>query len=116
MEIINVDIFSSPKDIYMFGKKLGHGSYGVVYEATHIRTQTQWAIKTVCKAEVSIMKWHEVFNPMWYVKCMCSGNVQSVHKPQVLRSLDPLPFYLVYVCVCVFALHFYVLKALLITF
>uniref|UniRef100_A0A3Q2XMH5 Serine/threonine kinase 33 n=1 Tax=Hippocampus comes TaxID=109280 RepID=A0A3Q2XMH5_HIPCM len=47
--IINLDIFSSPKDIYMFGKKLGHGSYGVVYEATHIRTQTQWAIKTVCK-------------------------------------------------------------------
>ncbi|XP_019742576.1 serine/threonine-protein kinase 33 isoform X1 [Hippocampus comes] len=39
------------EDIYMFGKKLGHGSYGVVYEATHIRTQTQWAIKTVCKAE-----------------------------------------------------------------
>nr|XP_061795951.1 serine/threonine-protein kinase 33-like [Nerophis lumbriciformis] len=39
------------EDFYIFGKKLGHGSYGVVYEATHIRTQTQWAIKTVCKAE-----------------------------------------------------------------
>ncbi|XP_061671269.1 serine/threonine-protein kinase 33 [Syngnathoides biaculeatus] len=39
------------EDIYTIGKKLGHGSYGVVYEATHNRTQTQWAIKTVCKAE-----------------------------------------------------------------
>ncbi|XP_077569216.1 serine/threonine-protein kinase 33 [Stigmatopora nigra] len=39
------------EDFYIFGKKLGHGSYGVVYEATQIRTQTQWAIKTVCKAE-----------------------------------------------------------------
>nr|XP_057945401.1 serine/threonine-protein kinase 33 isoform X2 [Doryrhamphus excisus]XP_057945402.1 serine/threonine-protein kinase 33 isoform X2 [Doryrhamphus excisus]XP_057945403.1 serine/threonine-protein kinase 33 isoform X2 [Doryrhamphus excisus] len=39
------------EDIYAFGKKLGHGSYGVVYEATHIKTQNQWAIKTVCKAE-----------------------------------------------------------------
>ncbi|XP_061606860.1 serine/threonine-protein kinase 33 isoform X2 [Phyllopteryx taeniolatus] len=39
------------EEIYTIGKKLGHGSYGVVYEGTHIRTQTQWAIKTVCKAE-----------------------------------------------------------------
>ncbi|XP_061739258.1 serine/threonine-protein kinase 33 isoform X1 [Nerophis ophidion] len=39
------------EEIYIFGKKLGHGSYGVVYAATHIKTQSRWAIKTVCKAE-----------------------------------------------------------------
>ncbi|XP_047436863.1 serine/threonine-protein kinase 33 [Mugil cephalus] len=37
------------RDIYEFGKKLGQGSFGVVYEATHIKTQTKWAIKEVCR-------------------------------------------------------------------
>nr|XP_020465797.1 serine/threonine-protein kinase 33 isoform X1 [Monopterus albus] len=36
-------------EIYQFGKKLGQGSFGVVYEATHIETQTKWAIKEVCR-------------------------------------------------------------------
>ncbi|KAJ8406444.1 hypothetical protein AAFF_G00300180 [Aldrovandia affinis] len=35
------------QQIYTFGKKLGQGSFGVVYEATHIETQTKWAIKKV---------------------------------------------------------------------
>uniref|UniRef100_A0A3Q3N7V4 Serine/threonine kinase 33 n=1 Tax=Mastacembelus armatus TaxID=205130 RepID=A0A3Q3N7V4_9TELE len=34
-------------EIYQFGRKLGKGSFGVVFEATHIETQTQWAIKVV---------------------------------------------------------------------
>uniref|UniRef100_A0A8D3BK58 non-specific serine/threonine protein kinase n=2 Tax=Scophthalmus maximus TaxID=52904 RepID=A0A8D3BK58_SCOMX len=37
------------QEIYEFGRKLGQGSFGVVYEATHIETQTNWAIKEVCK-------------------------------------------------------------------
>lgn len=35
------------QQIYAFGKKLGQGSFGVVYEATHIETQKKWAIKKV---------------------------------------------------------------------
>uniref|UniRef100_A0A3Q1HS85 Protein kinase domain-containing protein n=1 Tax=Anabas testudineus TaxID=64144 RepID=A0A3Q1HS85_ANATE len=37
------------REIYQFGRKLGQGSFGVVYEATHIETQTKWAIKEVCR-------------------------------------------------------------------
>ncbi|XP_037315463.1 serine/threonine-protein kinase 33-like [Pungitius pungitius] len=37
------------RDIYTFGRQLGQGSFGVVYEATHIETQTKWAIKEVCR-------------------------------------------------------------------
>ncbi|XP_041850727.1 serine/threonine-protein kinase 33 isoform X2 [Melanotaenia boesemani] len=35
------------REIYEFGRKLGHGSFGAVYEATHIESQTKWAIKMV---------------------------------------------------------------------
>ncbi|KAM7014973.1 serine/threonine-protein kinase 33 [Tautogolabrus adspersus] len=37
------------REIYKFGRKLGQGSFGVVYEAIHIETRTIWAIKEVCK-------------------------------------------------------------------
>ncbi|XP_058484622.1 serine/threonine-protein kinase 33 isoform X3 [Solea solea] len=37
------------REIYEFGKKLGQGSFGVVYETTHIETQTNWAIKKACR-------------------------------------------------------------------
>ncbi|XP_029983257.1 serine/threonine-protein kinase 33 isoform X2 [Sphaeramia orbicularis] len=39
------------RGIYVFGKKLGKGTFGVVYEATHIETQTEWAIKEICRPE-----------------------------------------------------------------
>nr|XP_054588025.1 serine/threonine-protein kinase 33 isoform X4 [Nothobranchius furzeri] len=32
---------------YEFGSKLGQGSFGEVYEATHLETRTKWAIKMV---------------------------------------------------------------------
>ncbi|KAG7276679.1 hypothetical protein CRUP_032028 [Coryphaenoides rupestris] len=35
------------KEIYTFGRKLGQGSFGVVFEATHVETQKKWAIKKV---------------------------------------------------------------------
>ncbi|XP_030621003.1 serine/threonine-protein kinase 33 [Chanos chanos] len=83
--------------IYMFGRKLGQGSFGVVYEATHIETQKKWAIKKVNKEkagrsgvkllerEVSILKCvdhdhiihlEEVFDTpkrMYLVTELCEG-------------------------------------------
>ncbi|CAK6954759.1 LOW QUALITY PROTEIN: serine/threonine-protein kinase 33 [Scomber scombrus] len=44
------------KEIYTFGRKLGQGSFGVVYQATHIETNTQWAIKEVCRPEAGSSK------------------------------------------------------------
>uniref|UniRef100_A0A8C9W3P3 Serine/threonine kinase 33 n=1 Tax=Scleropages formosus TaxID=113540 RepID=A0A8C9W3P3_SCLFO len=38
---------SAIQKLYSFGKKLGQGSFGVVYEATHMETQKKWAIKKV---------------------------------------------------------------------
>lgn len=39
--------------MYKLGRKLGQGSFGVVYEATHIETQAKWAIKKVYRPMVS---------------------------------------------------------------
>ncbi|XP_049419297.1 serine/threonine-protein kinase 33 isoform X2 [Epinephelus fuscoguttatus] len=47
--IIRLKDYADLRGIYEFGRKLGHGSYGTVYEATHIKTQTKWAIKEVCR-------------------------------------------------------------------
>ncbi|XP_043938745.1 serine/threonine-protein kinase 33 [Protopterus annectens] len=35
------------QQIYMFGKKLGQGNFGIVFEATKIETGKKWAIKKV---------------------------------------------------------------------
>ncbi|XP_029946213.1 serine/threonine-protein kinase 33 [Salarias fasciatus] len=52
------------REIYEFGRKLGQGSFGVVYEATHIETQTKWAIKEVCRSAAGSSKanmlWNEI--------------------------------------------------------
>nr|XP_046244106.1 serine/threonine-protein kinase 33 isoform X2 [Scatophagus argus] len=47
--LIRLDDDADLREIYKFGRKLGQGSFGVVYEATHIETQTKWAIKEVCR-------------------------------------------------------------------
>ncbi|KAM8763177.1 serine/threonine-protein kinase 33 isoform 2-T2 [Acanthopagrus schlegelii] len=47
--LIRLNDVADLREIYTFGKKLGQGSFGVVYEATHIATQTKWAIKEVCR-------------------------------------------------------------------
>ncbi|KAM9817677.1 serine/threonine-protein kinase 33 [Neosynchiropus ocellatus] len=39
------------KNLYTYGRKLGQGSFGVVYEATHNETGTEWAIKEVRRPE-----------------------------------------------------------------
>uniref|UniRef100_A0A8C9Z0H4 Serine/threonine kinase 33 n=1 Tax=Sander lucioperca TaxID=283035 RepID=A0A8C9Z0H4_SANLU len=47
--LIRLEDDADLREIYEFGRKLGQGSFGVVYEATHIETQTKWAIKEVCR-------------------------------------------------------------------
>ncbi|XP_040898084.1 serine/threonine-protein kinase 33 [Toxotes jaculatrix] len=47
--VIRLENEAELREIYKFGRKLGQGSFGVVYEATHIETQTSWAIKEVCR-------------------------------------------------------------------
>ncbi|XP_070688144.1 serine/threonine-protein kinase 33 [Pempheris klunzingeri] len=47
--LIRLEDDADLREIYKFGRKLGQGSFGVVYEATHIETQTKWAIKEVCR-------------------------------------------------------------------
>ncbi|XP_043955741.1 serine/threonine-protein kinase 33 isoform X3 [Gambusia affinis] len=54
--------------IYEFGKTLGQGSFGIVYEATHIATQTQWAIKEVRKPAAGSSKFKMLDNEINILK------------------------------------------------
>ncbi|XP_071344660.1 serine/threonine-protein kinase 33 isoform X2 [Trachinotus anak] len=47
--VIRLENDAELREIYEFGRRLGQGSFGVVYKATHIDTQTTWAIKEVCR-------------------------------------------------------------------
>ncbi|XP_029318421.1 serine/threonine-protein kinase 33 [Cottoperca gobio] len=62
--LIRLEDDADLREIYEFGKKLGQGSFGVVYEATHIETQTKWAIKEVCRpvagSSTAKMLWQEI--------------------------------------------------------
>ncbi|XP_027870520.1 serine/threonine-protein kinase 33 isoform X1 [Xiphophorus couchianus] len=54
--------------IYEFGKTLGQGSFGIVYEATHIATQTKWAIKEVRKPAAGSSKFKMLDNEINILK------------------------------------------------
>uniref|UniRef100_A0A3Q3XAD1 non-specific serine/threonine protein kinase n=1 Tax=Mola mola TaxID=94237 RepID=A0A3Q3XAD1_MOLML len=54
--LIRLDSDDDLRNIYKFGRKLGQGSFGVVYEGTHIETQKKWAIKEVCRPEAGSPK------------------------------------------------------------
>ncbi|KAK2920159.1 serine/threonine-protein kinase 33 [Channa argus] len=54
--VIRLENDAELREIYKFERKLGQGSFGVVYEATHIETQTKWAIKVVCRPEAGSPK------------------------------------------------------------
>ncbi|XP_054892404.1 serine/threonine-protein kinase 33 isoform X2 [Poeciliopsis prolifica] len=54
--------------IYEFGKTLGQGSFGIVYEATHIATQTKWAIKEVRKPAAGSSKFKMLDNEINLLK------------------------------------------------
>ncbi|KAK2854000.1 hypothetical protein Q5P01_006661 [Channa striata] len=47
--VIRLENDAELRAIYKFERKLGQGSFGIVYEATHTETQTKWAIKVVSK-------------------------------------------------------------------
>ncbi|KAM8812681.1 serine/threonine-protein kinase 33 [Rhynchonycteris naso] len=46
---IRMDDGADIQEIYVFGRILGKGSFGMVFEATHKETETMWAIKKVNK-------------------------------------------------------------------
>ncbi|XP_066108897.1 serine/threonine-protein kinase 33 [Saccopteryx bilineata] len=46
---IRMDDGADIQEIYVFGRTLGKGSFGMVFEATHKETETKWAIKKVNK-------------------------------------------------------------------
>ncbi|XP_034385449.1 serine/threonine-protein kinase 33 isoform X2 [Cyclopterus lumpus] len=54
--LIRLENDADLREIYEFGRKLGQGGFGVVYEATHIETQTKWAIKKVERQEAGSSK------------------------------------------------------------
>ncbi|XP_037548665.1 serine/threonine-protein kinase 33 [Nematolebias whitei] len=72
------------KEIYQFGRKLGQGSYGAVYEATHIETQTNWAIKEVYKPAAGTSKAHKAENEMLILKSMNHNHI--IHLEAVYES------------------------------
>lgn len=72
------------KEIYEFEKKLGQGGFGVVYEATHIETQTKWAIKTFCRPAAGSSKVEMVDNEINLLKQMNHPHI--IHLEAVYRS------------------------------
>uniref|UniRef100_A0A3P8SL42 non-specific serine/threonine protein kinase n=1 Tax=Amphiprion percula TaxID=161767 RepID=A0A3P8SL42_AMPPE len=77
-------LFLSPKEIYEFGMKLGQGSFGVVYEATHIETQTKWAIKEVCRPAAGSSKVVMVDNEIEILKQVNHAHI--IHLQAVYRT------------------------------
>ncbi|KAM4743697.1 serine/threonine-protein kinase 33 [Anableps anableps] len=60
--VIRLQTDAELREIYEFGTTLGQGSFGTVYEATHIKTQTQWAIKEVRKPAAGSSKFKMLDN------------------------------------------------------
>uniref|UniRef100_A0AAQ5XQJ0 non-specific serine/threonine protein kinase n=1 Tax=Amphiprion ocellaris TaxID=80972 RepID=A0AAQ5XQJ0_AMPOC len=72
------------REIYEFGMKLGQGSFGVVYEATHIETQTKWAIKEVCRPAAGSSKVVMVDNEIEILKQVNHAHI--IHLQAVYRT------------------------------
>ncbi|XP_005467047.1 serine/threonine-protein kinase 33 [Oreochromis niloticus] len=72
------------REIYKFENKLGQGAFGVVYEATHIETQTKWAIKTFCRPAAGSSKVEMVDNEINLLKQMNHAHI--IHLEAVYRS------------------------------
>uniref|UniRef100_A0A4W6DMP6 Serine/threonine kinase 33 n=1 Tax=Lates calcarifer TaxID=8187 RepID=A0A4W6DMP6_LATCA len=78
-------------EIYKFGRKLGQGSFGVVYEATHIETQTNWAIKEVCRPAAGSSKVKMLAHEIEILKQMNHAHI--IHLQEVYET--PRMIYLV---------------------
>ncbi|XP_024858279.1 serine/threonine-protein kinase 33 isoform X2 [Kryptolebias marmoratus] len=79
------------QEIYEFGRKLGQGSYGAVYEATHIETQTKWAIKEVYKPAAGTSKVAMVENEIIVLRSVNHAHI--IYLEAIYTS--PLMIYLV---------------------
>ncbi|XP_023261309.1 serine/threonine-protein kinase 33 [Seriola lalandi dorsalis] len=79
------------REIYTFGRKLGQGSFGVVYEATHIGTQTKWAIKEVCRPAAGSSKVEMLEHEIDILKQVNHDNI--IHLKEVYET--PRMMYLV---------------------
>ncbi|KAM9408289.1 serine/threonine-protein kinase 33 [Pholidichthys leucotaenia] len=72
------------KEIYEFERKLGQGSFGIVYEATHIETQTKWAVKEFYRPEAGSSKVEMVDNEINILKQMSHPHI--IHLQAVYRT------------------------------
>ncbi|GAA6233658.1 serine/threonine-protein kinase 33 [Lates japonicus] len=89
--VIRLEEDSELREIYKFGRKLGQGSFGVVYEATHIETQTNWAIKEVCRPAAGSSKVKMLAHEIEILKQMNHDHI--IHLKEVYET--PRMIYLV---------------------
>ncbi|KAK5611004.1 hypothetical protein CRENBAI_023227 [Crenichthys baileyi] len=66
--VIRLQTDAELREMYEFGKTLGQGSFGTVYEATHVKTQTKWAIKEVRKPAAGSSKFRMLDNEINILK------------------------------------------------
>ncbi|XP_012728520.2 serine/threonine-protein kinase 33 isoform X1 [Fundulus heteroclitus] len=66
--LIRLQTDETLREIYEFGKTLGQGSFGTVYEATHVKTQTKWAVKEVRKPAAGSSKFRMLDNEINILK------------------------------------------------
>ncbi|KAF7658386.1 hypothetical protein LDENG_00013890 [Lucifuga dentata] len=79
------------KKIYTFGRILGQGGFGIVYEATHIEMQKKWAIKEICKPEPGSSKVKMLEQEVSILKQV--DHVNIIHLKEVFET--PMRMYLV---------------------
>lgn len=70
---------------------MGQGSFGVVYEATHIETQTKWAIKEVGRPAVSVFSIPLGFLSFIVVKSHITNRVYYYYKANGHKYAKNLP-------------------------
>ncbi|XP_068586722.1 serine/threonine-protein kinase 33 isoform X2 [Cebidichthys violaceus] len=82
--LIRLENDADLREIYEFGRKLGQGSFGVVYEATHIETQTKWAIKEVCRPAAGSSKSKMLGNEIHLLKQVNHAHI--IHLQEVYHT------------------------------
>uniref|UniRef100_A0AAV2LCG1 Protein kinase domain-containing protein n=1 Tax=Knipowitschia caucasica TaxID=637954 RepID=A0AAV2LCG1_KNICA len=73
--------------LYRFESKLGEGTYGVVYRATQLQTQTLWALKEIHKPEPGHSRWNLLDNEIQILQKVDHPNIvllsEVLHTAQV---------------------------------
>lgn len=80
------------KKLYMFEGELGRGNYGIVYRATHMATQTAWAIKEMRKPEPGHPRWKLLDNEIEILQKVDHPNI--IHMREVFHTAQRM--YLVF--------------------